>query len=197
MEQGFVFYDPSGKRWARFRRVLQAAAVLAVAAAVLVGLSVLTRPQLPALGLGSVAHVGNLAEVRTIIAGDRAVRNLPFAAARQKVKYVRSTSPVIHPKLAAKAREDQPIVFGYFVNWDPASMVSLRLNLNRLTHLVPEWLMLANGKDDVTDNSDAQVIQIARGRPSSDSRRAQQFSRWLAGRRSASGAIDRGMRAPT
>ncbi len=161
MEHGFVFYDPSGRRWARLRRVLQGGAVLAVLALALLGMSLLTNPQLPALGLGSVAHVGNLAEVRTIIAGERAVRNLPFSAAREKVKYVRSASPVIHPKSAAKIRDDQPLVFGYFVNWDPASMVSLRLNISRLTHLVPEWLVLANARGDVSDESDPTVIKIA------------------------------------
>jgi cellulose synthase/poly-beta-1,6-N-acetylglucosamine synthase-like glycosyltransferase/peptidoglycan/xylan/chitin deacetylase (PgdA/CDA1 family) len=161
MDHGFVFYDPSGKRWARFRRFLQAVAGLAILAAVAVAFSVFTSPQLPALGLASISHVGNLAEVRTIIAGERPLRNIPFSPARTKVKYVRSTSPVIHPKMAANVRADRPLVFGYFVNWDPASMVSLRLNLNRLTHLVPEWLVLANARGDIDDESDPTVIKIA------------------------------------
>jgi spore germination protein YaaH len=53
------------------------------------------------------------------------------------------------------------VVFGYYVNWDRASIVSLRLNLQHLTHLVPEWLVLANGKGDLSDESDPTVIQIA------------------------------------
>lgn len=163
MEQGFIFHDPSGKRWTRFRRTLQAAAVVVAVAAVLLVLSLLTSPQLPTLGLGDVAHVGNLAEVRSIISGEKAARNLPYSAQREraKLKYVRSASPVIHQKTAAKVRDDQPLVFGYFVNWDEASAVSLRLNLNRLTHLVPEWLVLANSKGDLTDESDPTIIKIA------------------------------------
>ncbi len=163
MEQGFIFHDPSGKRWSRTRRLAQVAAVIILVLVVLLGLSILTSPQLPALGLASVAHVANLAEVRSIIAGEKPAKNTPFSVAREKakLKYVRSTSPVIHQRTAAKVRDDQPLVFGYFVNWDPASMVSLRLNLNRLTHLVPEWLVLQNGKGDLGDESDQTVIKIA------------------------------------
>lgn len=163
MEQGFIFHDPTGKRWVRFRRGLQISAGLAAAAIVLLFVSLLTRPELPSLGLANVAHVANFAEVPTIIAGQKAVKNVPFSRAKEKakLKYVRSTSPVIIQKTAAKVRDDQPLVFGYYVNWDPASMVSLRLNISRLTHLVPEWFVLRNSKGDITDESDPTVIKIA------------------------------------
>ena len=163
MEQSFIFHDPTGKRWSRFRRLAQIGIVLGIVAAVLVGLSVLTSPQLPALGLGSIAHVGNLAEVKGIIGHEKARVNLPYALKREKekMKLVRGATPVVHQKFAARIRDDQPLVFGYYVNWDEASAVSLRLNLNRLTHLVPEWLTLANGKGDITDESDPTIIRIA------------------------------------
>jgi cellulose synthase/poly-beta-1,6-N-acetylglucosamine synthase-like glycosyltransferase/spore germination protein YaaH/peptidoglycan/xylan/chitin deacetylase (PgdA/CDA1 family) len=157
MEQGFIFHDPTGRRWVRFRWILQLSAALAVVALVLLALSLLTSPQLPTLGLASVAHVANFTEVRAIIGHDKAAKNVPYS----KLKYVRSASPVIYQRTAAKIREDQPLVFGYYVNWDPASMVSLRLNLSRLTHLVPEWFVLANQNGDITDESDPTVIKIA------------------------------------
>lgn len=163
MEQSFIFHDPTGKRWSRFRRLAQIGAVLTVVVAVLIILSVLTSPQLPTLGLGSIAHVGNLAEVKGIIGRQKARVNLPYALKheKEKMKLVRGATPVVHQKFAARVRDDQPLVFGYYVNWDEASAVSLRLNLNRLTHLVPEWLTLANGKGDITDESDATIIRIA------------------------------------
>ena len=52
-------------------------------------------------------------------------------------------------------------MFGYYVNWDPASIVSLRINISRLTHLVPEWLVLQNANGDLSDESDGTVIKIA------------------------------------
>jgi cellulose synthase/poly-beta-1,6-N-acetylglucosamine synthase-like glycosyltransferase/peptidoglycan/xylan/chitin deacetylase (PgdA/CDA1 family)/spore germination protein YaaH len=130
-----------------------------VAAALLI-LAVLTAPQVPALGLGSIEHVANSEEVRSIIAGEHPAVNHPFNEPKRR-NFVRSSSPVIHHHIAARVRDDQPLVFGYYVNWDPSSMVSLRLNLGRLTHLVPEWLVLSNGNGDIDDQTDQTVVRIA------------------------------------
>jgi peptidoglycan-N-acetylglucosamine deacetylase len=158
----FVFYDPSGKRWTRFRRAFGIGGVVLAVLALLFILSLISNPQLPALGLPAVQHLANFGEVPVITHGEKAAKAVPFRARKALgVKYVRNGgSPLIH-KTAAKPRDDQPIVFGYYVNWDPASIVSLRGNLSRLTHLVPEWLTLKNGKGDVDDSSDEQVIRIA------------------------------------
>jgi cellulose synthase/poly-beta-1,6-N-acetylglucosamine synthase-like glycosyltransferase/spore germination protein YaaH/peptidoglycan/xylan/chitin deacetylase (PgdA/CDA1 family) len=160
----FVFYDPSGKRWQRFRRGLQTAAIFLSILIVLFFLSVLVSPQIPALGLPPVEHLPNLGEVPAIIRGEKTVRNVPFRLRRaaHNIKYVRSPSPVLHPKTAARVQTNGPVVFGYYVNWDPASMVSLRIHLGHLTHLVPEWLILQNGKGDLDDQSDPTVIAIAK-----------------------------------
>lgn len=163
----FVFYDPTGKRWARFRRFLQTGILFAVIAVAILVLVILLSPQLPALGLPPVEHLVGFAEVRGIIAGERAVKNVPFRRAHirkalKDVKYVRSSSPVLHPKIAARMGEDKPVVFGFYVNWDPAALVSLRFHLGHLTHLVPEWFTLTNARGDMNDESDPTVIQIAR-----------------------------------
>src|SRR5689334_13635770 len=160
----FVFYDPTGKRWNRFRRFFGIIGIAAVVVLVLLVLSIIVNPQLPTLGLPNVQHLADFGEVPVITRGEKAMKAVPFRFRRSReVKYVRNGgNPVLHPKTAFTARADQPIVFGFFVNWDPASMVSLRLNLNRLTHLVPEWLVLKNGNGDVDDQSDRDVIQIAR-----------------------------------
>src|SRR5713101_3713587 len=159
----FVFHDPSGKRWIRSRRAFGIAGILLAAFLILFILSLISNPQLPTLGLPSVGHLANFSEVPIITHGEKAAKAIPFHIRKEMgVKYVRNGgNPVLHPRTAAKPRADQPIVFGFYVNWDPASIVSLRQNLNRLTHLVPEWLTLKNGNGDVEDNSDEQVIRIA------------------------------------
>jgi cellulose synthase/poly-beta-1,6-N-acetylglucosamine synthase-like glycosyltransferase/spore germination protein YaaH/peptidoglycan/xylan/chitin deacetylase (PgdA/CDA1 family) len=159
----FIFYDPSGRRWIRFRRAVGVCGIVLAVLVVLFILSLVSNPQLPGLGLPTVQHLANFGEVPIITNGEKAARAIPFRIRKENVKYVRNGgNPVMHPKTAAKPRGDQPVVFGFYVNWDPASMVSLRANLSRLTHLVPEWLTLKNGAGDVDDNSDPQVIQIAR-----------------------------------
>ncbi|MGA2434545.1 MAG: polysaccharide deacetylase family protein, partial [Bryobacteraceae bacterium] len=163
MPSSFVFHDASGKRWTRFLRMARTAAMFAALALFLFLLSLFSSPRLPDLGLPEVAHLVHFAEVRGVIRGDTANKNLPFKMrkAGRNIEYVRSLSPVIHPKRAARAGPERPIVFGYYVNWDPASMVSLRLNLQHLTHMVPEWLVLENGKGDLSDETDPVVARIA------------------------------------
>ena len=118
-----------------------------------------------------IAATPNQVEIRSIIKGQRAEFNIPFKTPKERkdmrkdakdVKYVRSASPVIHPKQAAKAGGDKPYVFGFYVNWDRASIVSLRINIAHLTHLIPEWFILQNDKGDIDDQSDPEVVTIAR-----------------------------------
>jgi cellulose synthase/poly-beta-1,6-N-acetylglucosamine synthase-like glycosyltransferase/peptidoglycan/xylan/chitin deacetylase (PgdA/CDA1 family)/spore germination protein YaaH len=162
-QRSFVFHDPTGKRWQRFRRSLQTGAIFFGLLAVLFAMSMAISPQIPALGLPPVEHIPALDEVPAIIRGERPVRNVPFKLrkAAGNIKYVRSASPVLHPKAAARVGAHSPIVFGFYVNWDPASMVSLRMHLAHLTHLVPEWLILRNAQGDLDDQSDPTVMAIA------------------------------------
>ena len=162
MSTTFVFHDPSGRRWVRFQRAFGVTGVLVAILLVLFILSVISNPQLPALGLPAVERLADFSEVAMITRGEKAAKAVPYKLHRP-VKYVRNNgNPMLVPRAAAKPRADQPIVFGFYVNWDEASKVSLRLNLHHLTHLVPEWLTLKNGNGDVEDNTDDQVLQIAR-----------------------------------
>ncbi len=125
-------------------------------------LSVISNPQLPALGLPAVQHLADFSEVGLITRGEKNAKAVPYRL-HKPVSYVRNNgNPILHPHTVPKPREDQPLVFGFYVNWDEASRVSFRVNLTHMTHLVPEWLTLKNGQGDVDDQSDEQVIQMAR-----------------------------------
>jgi len=163
MPGSFVFLDPSGKRWVRVKRIVRSGAIFLGIAALLFALSLLSSPQLPTLGLPEVEHLARFSEVPSVIRGEKTIKNVPFKLRKavQDLKYVRSSSPVTHQKTAARVGASRPVVFGFYVNWDRASIVSLRLNLQNLTHLLPEWLVLENGRGDLRDDSDPTVIQIA------------------------------------
>jgi peptidoglycan-N-acetylglucosamine deacetylase len=161
--RSFVFHDPSGQRWARFRRLAQSAGIAFVLLTVVFLLVGVSLPQLPVLGLPAVAPVVAL-EVANLVNGKSVPKNLPYRMAKpaKPLRYLRSSSPVIHPKPAAQAGDGKPLVWGFYVNWDPSSMVSLRLHLSHLTHLVPEWLVLQNANGDIDDQTDNAVVTIAK-----------------------------------
>ena len=160
MESKFVFHDPTGRRWRRLRTLFHASAATLTVLVILVIATVLISPALPRLGLPAVEHLGNFKEVPSVLGGERGAVNVPFKFDRKNIKYVRSANPVIHPRNAAAIAPEQPLVFGFYVNWDPASKTSLRANLQHLTHLVPEWFTLADANGNITDESDPEVIQI-------------------------------------
>jgi cellulose synthase/poly-beta-1,6-N-acetylglucosamine synthase-like glycosyltransferase/peptidoglycan/xylan/chitin deacetylase (PgdA/CDA1 family)/spore germination protein YaaH len=161
-QQKFIFHDPSGKRWARLRRFVQTGALAFALLLALFVLVAFSGTQLPTLGLPAVSPVVSAEDLRGIIRGDRAEKNIPYRDKKaSKIQYVRSPSPVLRPKPAAKTTGGAPLVFGFFVNWDPGSIVSLRLHLSHITHLVPEWLTLQNANGDIDDQSDQTVIAIA------------------------------------
>ncbi len=161
--QSFIFHDPSGKRWPRFISFLRSIGLLLLFALVLVVLVTWTGPHLPGIGLPAVAPLPDFNEVPSIIRGQTVEKNEPFRIQKpaKPVRYVHSQSPVLRPRPAAKPTAANPLVWGFYVNWDRASMVSLRLHLRNMTHLVPEWLVLQNDKGDLDDQSDTTAITIA------------------------------------
>ena len=121
--QHFVFQDTGGRRW----RTLRAIALLLAGAAGLLlavlGVSVVLRPQLPALGLlGSAPVQEKRAFMQRVAVGG------PSVAA---------TTP---PLPMARAAPGRPEVTGFYVNWDDNSFSSLRQHLGNLTELDAEWL---------------------------------------------------------
>jgi cellulose synthase/poly-beta-1,6-N-acetylglucosamine synthase-like glycosyltransferase/spore germination protein YaaH/peptidoglycan/xylan/chitin deacetylase (PgdA/CDA1 family) len=164
MSSPFVFHDPTGARWARTRRVFAGIAAVLSVFVLLFLIAALTSPHLPVLGLPEARHDLGLQEVKGIIRGEKPVKNVPFELrkAAKDVKYVRSNSPVLQPRRAAPVAPAAPVVFGYYVNWDRASMVSLRMNVGHLTHLVTEWFTLKNAGGDLDDDTDNTVMAIAR-----------------------------------
>ncbi len=158
----FVFHDPGGNRWTRFWRFAKTASLIFFLLIALFAIAAVSLPQLTVLGLPEVAPVNQVEGVN--LTGKGMPKNVPYRLKKpaKPLRYIRSASPVIHPRKAAIAGVNQPLVWGFYVNWDPASMVSLRIHIQHLTHLIPEWFMLQNAKGDIDDQTDPTVVAIAK-----------------------------------
>src|SRR5229473_2725853 len=53
-----------------------------------------------------------------------------------------------------------PVLAGFVVNWDPASLRSLQQHADQLTHVMPEWIRIQPGGDFAVEE-DARVLQAA------------------------------------
>src|SRR5258708_29356035 len=129
MERTFVFYDPTGRRWVRFRRSVGVLGTAAGALIVLLVLALLSNPILPKLGLPSVQHLANFGEVASITRGEKSIKAMPFHP--HAINYVRNGgNPGMHPQTPAKPPENPPPGFRYYVDLDPPSLLSFRFHLN-------------------------------------------------------------------
>jgi cellulose synthase/poly-beta-1,6-N-acetylglucosamine synthase-like glycosyltransferase/peptidoglycan/xylan/chitin deacetylase (PgdA/CDA1 family)/spore germination protein YaaH len=141
----FIFHEPSGQRWRRLRRTgLIAAIVLGFAAAVTVA-SVVISPQLPVVNVANVAARPHLMHARWV----------------PRYAMIQASTLAELPLGAPTGTPATRLLFGYYVNWDSASMVSLRLNAHALTHLVPQWFTLRNARGDIEDEADPVVIRFS------------------------------------
>ena len=62
--------------------------------------------------------------------------------------------PKVHLRpMAGNARAGAALRYGFFVDWDDNSFVSLKRNANKLDVLAAEWLQLANDKGAILQNN--------------------------------------------
>src|SRR5947208_402517 len=145
----FVFYDASGRRWTRVRRGLQVASLALMLGGVLFLLSLATDPRLPD---AEAPPKGLASEASAAERGSKPDGGTPALL----------EAPDTAPLMSSESARRPPLVFGYYVNWDRASLVSLRRNLGHLSHLVPQWLSLRDERGDLEDTSDPAVAALAR-----------------------------------
>jgi peptidoglycan-N-acetylglucosamine deacetylase len=169
-----VFFDPGNKRWPRLRLGLL---LVGLALSVLLGglvLSILASPALPALNLPGASVLPHGVHMLPAVPepslshpGTRRERALREAEAKLARENERNLKQLLARTPKARPDPGRPMAIGFFVNWDDASMSSLKENLASLDMLIPEWLHLAGEDGSIReDNADraAQVTQYIRDR---------------------------------
>ncbi len=123
-------------------------------------LSILFSPVLPALNLPSasiVPHGAHMAPPPPPLSLAHPLTRRERALRDAKDKLVRERERDLHHLLAQRQKAnpapEHPLTIGFFVNWDDASMSSLKENLGNLDMIIAEWLHLA-GEDGTIREDD-------------------------------------------
>jgi cellulose synthase/poly-beta-1,6-N-acetylglucosamine synthase-like glycosyltransferase/peptidoglycan/xylan/chitin deacetylase (PgdA/CDA1 family)/spore germination protein YaaH len=148
----FIFFDPHGRRWPRFRRATFWAALLGASILTLFVAAVWIRP--------SVRIPPIVRELKGRLKAERATAPAPDAKAVNWQRYVTQSKAAqerlarLQNKLGSKPRQAREIRLGFYVDWDTNSVVSLHEHANDLTHLAPEWLTVSGIDSKITAESD-------------------------------------------
>jgi cellulose synthase/poly-beta-1,6-N-acetylglucosamine synthase-like glycosyltransferase/peptidoglycan/xylan/chitin deacetylase (PgdA/CDA1 family)/spore germination protein YaaH len=159
-----IFFDPSARRWWRFKRIAQGvAAVLSGIFAILI-ISITINPALPSIGLPparvfpQVHHLAPPQPTRFLNRSDRR-----FERTKRKLRTA-LTGPVTtkaRTETSARSVSTSPsTLIGFYVNWDDTSFTSLKQNLNQLDVLMPEWLHLTSADGTVASDDPGKQAQV-------------------------------------
>ncbi|HEX6535290.1 MAG TPA: glycosyltransferase [Gemmatimonadaceae bacterium] len=173
-----VFLDESGRRWRRVRALGVAVGVLSSILAAAVVVSLLVPPLLPQLPMRASPFTRAPHLVISKAERQRLTKRLQLWFALRKHHTPPSLRPNLLPVRArahavGRARPSwQPIVAGFYVNWDDNSLASLRAHATDMDWVVCEWAFVRRGGDGVRMSIDrkvpytlAQVIPDERERP--------------------------------
>lgn len=155
-KNGFVFYDDSGRRWALLKRFSFLVLFPSLIIVYIFGASLNSDPLLPQLALGAnkihlISPIVEKINERTLIAQLKQ---------EEKVNSASQFGFNSHKKQAPLEKTGQGEVYGFYVNWDENSKISLKKNIRSLSVLIPEWYHL-NRDMTLQDESQKEIRNIA------------------------------------
>ena len=178
-DEAFVFLDQQGKRWPRFKRYLLLLGGMATLALVLfiqtlmVPSSLSQPPAVEGIKTRLMAYPASEAGVAAVAAAKPLWRDfartsadspaLPNAGAPTLTSTgAPAVTGTVPPAVTGvEARPPPEIRLGFFENWDPASLTSLKDHVAHLTHLAPDWLYLDDGTGDLRVTASEEVVELA------------------------------------
>src|SRR5580692_9151857 len=156
-----VFQTSSSSRWSRFiwsSRLIALFVILAVVT-IIITLTRVYTPSLPNFGaqekealLDSSSWLFNKSKIGKQYGGFRKFIN-------EKVAYKAGGYPI-----GKRFKKKNGIIVqadsGFYVNWSPASLVSLNQNIARLNMVLPEWFFLDPNTDTLWTKIDTAALSI-------------------------------------
>ena len=167
---GPVFFDPTKKRWPRLRLGIT---LIGITLSLLLGalvLSILATPVLPALhlpevnflprGAHAIPEVPALAPERPMTRRERALHSDEVKIAHERERSLRQL--LQPPRKLAPGSQGHPLAIGFFVNWDDASMSSLKENLGSLDTVIAEWLHLSAEDGTIREDDPVRTAYVTK-----------------------------------
>ena len=152
-----VFFDPAAKRWPKIKFGLWFGAGLASAILLLLIFSVISSPVLSYLSLPTPKFLPSHLDLAPAKSQPLSTRRLNTIKAKLAAEAARSQMISGHPKNNTDLQ-----AIGYYVNWDDASINSLKKHLPSLDTVIGEFMHLAPGKNLMTpDNPDKEKQAVA------------------------------------
>lgn len=165
-----VFFDPTKKRWPRVRLGMTLSGITLSALLGALLLSILAAPVMPVLHLPAVsflphgAHaipqVPALALERPVTNRERALHSDEVKIARERERSLRQLQEL--PRKQAPGSDSHSLAIGFFVNWDDASMSSLKENLGSLDTVIAEWLHLSAEDGTVREDDPIRTATVTK-----------------------------------
>lgn len=163
-EQAFVFFESRGRRNALAKRVAVITLLITIGIFGLVGLSITINPILPIFGVSPFRKIPSYDQIASTmgkhnIGYQLTKMNNANRASLFQTDYNHRNFGKHHQRRKVTNKSD--VIFGFYVNWDPNSYLSLQRNINHLNYLSPEWIHLTGNGPDLTEEIDNKVTTLA------------------------------------
>ena len=158
-----IFQTDNPSRWKRFVWAIRILIVLMAMAVFVVGYSLImqTSVKLPVfdsqpgkyqkLTDAQLKHSLNPYDYQSLDSELRRLRENP-----------RNNFYVPHIEQAAQTKKYLPLRAGFYVNWDPQALSSLKTNIRYLNMVLPEWFFVSDTSCRVTLDVDSAALNIIR-----------------------------------
>jgi len=188
VEDGFIFFDTLGKRWPKLRLIMLILALLFFVAMTLFAQTLFVPSQfkLPVSVQQLKTHLKALQSsehpLRQIVTlplwlnfdkssinsranstTDNTVRSSISKSQNVAGGNNAETSLSLHQKKLSGLPAKREICLGFYESWDPDSLDSLKANIDRLTHLCPDWIKLEDGRGKLKVEMEQEIIDLVNG----------------------------------
>ncbi|MES2124778.1 MAG: glycosyltransferase [Gemmatimonadota bacterium] len=165
-----VFSEPTGRRWQRVRTGVYLVGVLSTLGILGLVVSALLPPSLPRYDAFTPAARSPLPAV----VGSRAARLREAARERLyralrhqgRPAAARPSHLRLHPSGTDRGTLD-PVIAGFYVNWDDNSFASLKAHIGQLDWVIAEWGFVLPGGDSLQLKIDPKLLYLVQSLPDS------------------------------